>query len=109
MTEQEIRQSREKVETLLTLQRAPSQFSILFHLLGTGRTLTVKELSAELNLTPKATERAVAKLLDKGLIERAPFRDGAYTCDMREILLSLFMVTTDIYEHVGLQEKKARM
>ena len=106
MTEQEIRQSRERIETLLTLQKAPSQFSILFHLLGTGKTLTVKELSTELNQTPKATERAVAKLLDKGLIQRAPFRDGAYTCDMRDILLSLFMVITEIYDHVGLQDKK---
>jgi hypothetical protein len=40
----------------------------------------------------------VAKLLDKGLIQRNMFREGTYMCDSRKILLSLLMVTTELYQ-----------
>jgi predicted transcriptional regulator len=66
--------------------------------LGTARTMSVKELSTELSLTPKATERAVAKLLEKNLIQRSPFKDGGYTCDAKQTVLSLLVTVSDIYE-----------
>jgi predicted transcriptional regulator len=98
MSEQSIKELREKTEVLLKLRRAPSQFTILFHLLGTGRALTIREISSEVELTAKATERAVAKLLQKGLIQRTPFREGAYTCDSKQVLLGLLLVTSDLYQ-----------
>lgn len=100
MSEQAVKELRDRMDALLKLRRAPSQFTILFHLLGTGRAMTIKEISSEVDLTAKATERAVAKLLDKGLIQRTPFRDGAYTCDSRQVLLGLLLVTADLYEHL---------
>lgn len=98
MSEQSIKELREKTEAMLKLRRAPSQFTILFHLLGTGRALTIREISSEVELTAKATERAVAKLLQKGLIQRTPFREGAYTCDSKQVLLGLLLVTSDLYQ-----------
>lgn len=98
MSEEAVKELRERMNALLKLRRAPSQFSILFHLLGAGKALTVKELSSEVELSAKATERAVAKLLEKGLIQRTPFRGGAYTCDSRQILLGLLLVIADLYE-----------
>jgi len=98
MSEQSIKELSEKTEALLKLRRAPSQFTILFHLLGTGRALTIREISSEVELTAKATERAVAKLLQKGLIQRTPFREGAYTCDSKQVLLGLLLVTSDLYQ-----------
>jgi len=106
MFERSMKELRAKTDALLTLQKAPSQFSILCHLLGTGRTVTVREASSELGLTPKATERAVAKLLEKGLIQRTPFRDGAYVCDGKQILLSLLLATTDLSERLEVQRKE---
>jgi predicted DNA-binding transcriptional regulator len=97
MSEEQLKQLRELNDSLLSLQRAPSQLTIFYHLLETGKTMTVKELSGELDLTPKATERAVAKLLDKGLIQRNMFREGTYMCDSRKVLLSLLVVTTELY------------
>ena len=96
MSEQSFRELREKTEALLKLRRAPSQYAVLFHLLGTGRAMTIKEISSEIELTAKATERAMAKLLQKGLIQRTPFRDGAYTCDSKQVLLGLLLVTSDL-------------
>lgn len=101
MTQEAMKDLREKMNALLTIQRAPSQFAILSHLLSTRRSMTVKELSAELNLTPKATERAMAKLLEKGLIQRTPFREGGYACDSNLILLSLLLATSEIYEKLS--------
>ena len=98
MSEQSFRELREKTEALLKLRRAPSQYAVLFHLLGTGRAMTIREISSEIELTAKATERAVAKLLQKGLIQRTPFRDGAYTCDSKQVLLGLLLVTSDLYQ-----------
>jgi len=98
MSEKQLAELKDRTETLLKLRKAPSQFSILFHLLGTGRTMTVKELSAELQLTSKATERAVAKLLEKSLVQRSPFKDGGYACDAKQIVLSLLVTMSDLYE-----------
>jgi predicted DNA-binding transcriptional regulator len=100
MSEEKLKELREKMGAIQGLERAPSQNMVFFHLLGTGRTMTVREISGELGLTPKATERAVAKLLEKGLIQRAPFRQRSYTCDNKEVLLSLL---------VNLSELQARL
>jgi predicted DNA-binding transcriptional regulator len=97
MSEEQLEQLRELNDSLLNLRRAPSQLTIFYLLLETGKTMTVKELSGELDLSPKATERAVAKLLDKGLVQRNKFREGTYMCDSRKILLSLLVVTTELY------------
>jgi predicted transcriptional regulator len=98
MSEKQLADLRDRTDTLLKLRKAPSQFQILFHLLGTARTMSVKELSTELKLTPKATERAVAKLLEKNLVQRSPFKDGSYTCDAKQIVLSLLITVSDMYE-----------
>jgi len=98
MSEESIRELREKTEALFKLRRAPSQYAVLFHLLGTGRAMTIREISSEIELTAKATERAMAKLLQKGLIQRTPFRDGAYTCDSKQVLLGLLLVASDLYQ-----------
>jgi len=100
MSEQTVKELREKMEALLKLRRAPSQFTLLFHLLGTGRAMTIREIASEVDLTAKATERAVAKLLEKGLIQRTPFRDGAYTCDSKQVLLGLLLVTADLHQNL---------
>jgi predicted transcriptional regulator len=91
---------RQKTQFLLKLRRAPSQFTIFLHLLGTGRAMTTKEISSEIGLTPKAAERALSKLLDKGLIQRNPFRDGTYACDSRQVLLGLIITTSDLYNYL---------
>jgi predicted transcriptional regulator len=98
LSEKQLGELRDRTDTLLKLRKAPSQFQIVFHLLGTARTMSVKELSTELSLTPKATERAVAKLLEKNLIQRSPFKDGGYTCDAKQTVLSLLVTVSDIYE-----------
>ena len=98
MSEKQLSELSDRTDTLLKLRKAPSQFQVIFHLLGTARTLSVKELSTELSLTPKATERAVAKLLEKNLIQRSPFKDGGYTCDAKQIVLSLLVTVSDMYE-----------
>ena len=98
MSEKQLIELRDRTDTLLKLRKAPSQFQILHHLINTGRTMSVKEISVELNLTAKATERAAAKLLEKNLIQRSPFKDGGYLCDTKQILLSLLMTVSDLYE-----------
>jgi len=98
MSEKQFTDLRDRTETLLKLRKAPSQFQILFRLLGTAKTMSVKEISTELNLTPKATERAVSKLLEKNLIQRSPFKDGSYACDTKQIVLSLLVTVSDMYE-----------
>jgi predicted transcriptional regulator len=99
LSEKQLGELRDRTDTLLKLRKAPSQFQIVFHLLGTARTMSVKELSTELCLTPKATERAVAKLVEKNLIQRSPFKDGGYTCDTKQIVLSLLVTVSDMYEY----------
>lgn len=105
MSEEDIRLVNLRKEALLNLKKAPSQFSVLFHLLNTGKPLTVREISKDLNLTPKAAERAVAKLLEKKLIQRNLFKEGAYACDSKQILLALFVTIGDIQERLENQSK----
>jgi predicted transcriptional regulator len=85
-----------KMETLLGLEKAPSQFTIFFHLLATGKTMTVKEISDELALTQKATERAVAKLLEKDMVQRSNFRDGGYNVDAKGVVMMLLAATMEL-------------
>ena len=97
MTEQQLGEMRAKMETLLGLQKAPSQFMVFYHLLSTGKTMTVKEISDELKLTPKATERAVAKLLEKDMVQRSTFRDGNYNVDAKGVTMMLLVTTMELY------------
>lgn len=101
MSDEVLKELRERGLALLRLRRAPSQFTIFYHLLRSGRAMTIRELAGELGLTAKAAERAVAKLLEKGLIQRIPFRNGAYACDHKQILLSLLQLVSDLYEEAG--------
>jgi predicted transcriptional regulator len=103
MSEEKVKELTEKMDNILSLKKAPSQNTVFLHLLGTGRTITVREIAGELGLTPKATERAVAKLLEKGLIQRAPFRQRSYTCDSKEIILGLLLSLNEMRERL---EKK---
>ena len=96
MSEEKLRELGERMDAIQGLERAPSQNTVFIHLLGTGRTMTVREISGELGLTQKATERAVAKLLEKGLIQRAPFRQRSYTCDSKEIILGLLLTVNEL-------------
>lgn len=105
MSEQQVNELREKMDALLKLKRAPSQFTIFFHLLSTGRAMTIGEISSEVSLTPKATERATSKLLDKGLIQRTRFREGSYRCDSKKILLGVLLLVNELYEK---KEKSGR-
>ena len=89
---------RERTDALLRLKRAPSQEIIFYYLLETGKTITVKEVASELDLTAKSAERAVAKLLEKGLLQRSTFREGTYVCDPKAIVVSLLRTVIDLYE-----------
>ena len=100
MTEEQVSELRSMMDEIATLSKAPSLMQIFYHLLGTGRSMSVKELSTELSLTPKATERAVAKLVDKDLIQRSSFRQRSYTCDSKEILLGLLVNLTDLKDRL---------
>ncbi len=91
------------MDKIRDLTKAPSQYQVFLHLLGSGKTMTVSELAGELDMTPKATERAVAKLLEKDLIQRSPFRQRSYTCDSKEILLGMLMTLVDLQDRL---EKK---
>ena len=100
MTEEQVSGLRNMMDEISKLSKAPSQMQIFYHLLGTGRSMSVKELSTELSLTPKATERAVAKLVDKNLIQRASFRQRSYTCDSKQVLLGLLVGQTDLKDRL---------
>ena len=89
---------RERTEALLRLKRAPSQETIFYYMLETGKTMTVKEVASELDLTAKSAERAVAKLLEKGLLQRSTFREGTYVCDSKLIVVSLLRTVIELYE-----------
>ena len=89
---------RERTEALLRLKRAPSQETIFYYMLETGKTMTVKEVASELDLTAKSAERAVAKLLEKGLLQRSTFREGTYVCDSKMIVVSLLRTVIELYE-----------
>lgn len=100
MSDQQVKDLGEKMGTIRNLNKAPSQYQVFLHLLGSGRTMTVKELAGELGMTPKATERAVAKLLEKDLIQRSPFRQRSYTCDSKEILLGMLTTLVDLQDRL---------
>ena len=100
MSEKKIVELKTMMQSITSLKRAPSQHTIFLHLLGTGKTLTVKEISNEVGFTQKATERAVAKLLQKGLIKRAPFRQRSYNCDNKDIVLSILLTVTELKERL---------
>jgi predicted transcriptional regulator len=100
MSEKNIDKIRNKMEKITGLRRAPSQRIVFFHLLGRGKTLTVSEIAKEVELTHKATERAVAKLLEKELIQRAPFKAKSYTVDSKEITLCLLLTVTELKERL---------
>ena len=100
MTEEQVSGLKNMMDEIAKLTKAPSQMQVFYHLLGTGRSMSVKELSTELSLTPKATERAVAKLVDKELIQRASFRQRSYTCDSKQILLGLLVNQTDLKDRL---------
>ncbi len=89
---------RERTDALLRLKRAPSQEMIFYYLLETGKTITVKEIASELELTPKSAERAVSKLVEKGLLQRSTFREGTYVCDSKVIVVSLMRTLIELYE-----------
>jgi DNA-binding MarR family transcriptional regulator len=98
LSEKSLKDLRERTESLMKLKRAPSQETVFSYLLETGRTMSVREISAVLELTDKAVERAVAKLVEKGLVQRSTFREGSYECDSRLVLMSLLRVVTQLYE-----------
>ncbi len=89
---------RERTDALLRLKRAPSQETIFYYMLETGKTMTVKEVASELDLTAKSAERAVAKLLEKGLLQRSTFREGTYVCGSKMIVVSLLRTVIELYE-----------
>ena len=100
MSEKKLGALEGKMEAILGLSKAPSQRIVFFQLLGTGKTMTVGEISTEVGLTSKATERAVAKLLEKNLIYRAPFRARSYTSDSKEIILGLLVVVQNLRDRL---------
>ena len=101
MSKEKIEELSDKMEAINGLKRAPSQYQIFLFLLGSGRTLTVKEVANELGMTSKATERAIAKQVDKSLIQRATLRAQSYSCDSKEILLGMLLFLTDINERLS--------
>jgi predicted transcriptional regulator len=98
LSDKKLGEVRERTKALFKLKRAPSQETVFLYLLETGKTMTVREIAAELDLTNKAAERAIAKLVEKGLVQRATFREGTYVCDSRLVILSLLRVVTELYE-----------
>ena len=100
MSEEKLEKLNLKMEAVIGLGKAPSQNIVFFHLLGTGKTMTVGEVSGEVSLTSKATERAVAKLLEKELIQRASFRARSYSCDSKEILMGLLVTVQNLKERL---------
>ena len=98
MSEEKISAYKEKMDNLLTLGRAPSQFSVFLFLLESGRIMSVREVSEHLELTTKATERAIAKLVDKGLVIRSTFREASYKVDSNELMISFLLAITELYD-----------
>ena len=100
MSKYQLKETKDKQKALFSLEKAPSQNTIFQHLLLTGKTMTVKEISSEIKFTQKATERAVSKLMEKNLIQRSFFRDGAYNCDSKEILLILLYSINELQKEI---------
>ena len=101
MSEETLKALSEKMDAMMGLSKAPSQYQVFLHLLGTGRSMAVKELSGELGLSSKATERAVAKLVEKDLVQRASFRQRSYSCDSREILLAMLLRFSELEDRLS--------
>jgi predicted transcriptional regulator len=91
----------EKMDFLLNLKRAPSQFLVFIHIFGKGKSMTVSDISNELDLTLKATERSVSKLVKKGIIKKSSFKKGAYTCDRNQIILGLILKVSELERKLG--------
>jgi len=87
---------KEAVEALLRLPRAPTQLKVLFYLLESGRSMTIKEMAERLGMTRKAVERAVDKLHKKGLIERSRYMEGHYRCSIRKMVTYLITACTEL-------------
>ncbi len=98
LSEKRLGELRKRTDALMMLKRAPSQETVFHYLLETGRSMSVREIGSELSLTDKAVERATAKLVDKGLVQRSTFREGAYEVDANLIIMSLLRVVTELYE-----------
>ncbi len=89
---------RERTNSLLKLGRAPSQETMFYYFLETGKTMTTREVASELGVTDKSAERAVAKLVDKGLVQRSTFRENAYVCDVKIVVVSLLRTINELYD-----------
>ena len=87
---------KEAVEALLRLPRAPTQLKVLFYLLESGRSMTIKEMAERLGMTRKAVERAVDKLHKKGLVERSRYMEGHYRCSIRKMVTYLIAACTEL-------------
>ena len=98
MSNNQIISLKDKTDNLFKIKRAPSQFQVLVHLINTGKTMSVKELSTEINLTPKATERALSKLFEKELVQRNPFKEGGYYCDIKDVVLNILFKMIELNE-----------
>ena len=89
---------KEKIENLFLLKRAPSQFKVFTFLLESGKIMTVREIAEYLDLTTKATERAISKLVDKGLVLRSTFREASYNVDSNKIFTYFLITLNDLYD-----------
>ena len=96
MSNKQLRELMDFQKNLLALQRAPSQLNIFYHLLLTGKTMTVKEIASEIGTTEKSIERAMSKLNQKGLVERSPFKEGSYTVDSKKLLGTLLLSFSEL-------------
>jgi predicted DNA-binding transcriptional regulator len=104
LSEELLKNLNEMKNNLSTLQRSPSQLNILLHIISSGRSLRVSEITKELKTTRKSVERALAKLYAKGLIQRSQFRKGAYHCNLRHLILCNLLTDFDIME--GLKQRE---
>lgn len=97
MSEEQLEEYKEKMGNLLSLGRAPSQFKVFLFLLESGRIMSVREVAEHLDLTAKAAERAIAKLVDRGLVIKSTFREASYKVDSNETLISLLLAITELW------------
>jgi len=95
----------EMKNNLSTLYRSPSQLNILLHIISSGKSLKVSEITKSLKMTHKSVERALAKLYTKGLVQRSSFRKGAYHCNLRHLILCNLLTYFDIVHDLKQKEK----
>jgi predicted DNA-binding transcriptional regulator len=105
MSGKQVEELNKKMDAIRKLSKAPSQYKVFLYLLGTGKSWTVKEIAANLDLTQKATERAIAKLFNRGLIQRVSFGRRSYTCDSNQILLGILLSVTDLMDRLDKRGK----